>query len=137
MDLERVKQIMTGTPNLATALGMIFISTPEPDECVARMAVDERTCQPFGYIHGGSSLALAETLAGVGSLALCPGHGCVGVSVSGSHVKTVAVGDTVTARAHLLSKGRRLHVWKVEIFDSKGNLVSAASVTNYIRPPKA
>lgn len=136
MDLESVKKIMTGTPNLATALAMEFISTPEADECVARMDVNERTCQPFGYIHGGSSLALAETLAGVGSLALCPGCGCVGVSVSGSHVKTVLVGDTVTARARLLSKGHRLHVWKVDIFDTKGNLVSTASVTNYIRPPK-
>lgn len=136
MDLERVKKIMTCRPNLATALNMCFISTPEVDECVATMPVDDRTCQPFGYIHGGSSLALAETLAGVGSLALCPDCGCVGVSVSGNHVKTVLVGETVTARAKLLSRGRRLHVWKVQIYDTKGNLVSTANVTNYIRPPK-
>ena len=80
---------------------------------MATMKVNENNRQPFGFLSGGASLALAENLAGVGSTALCPGKICVGVSVSGDHVKAVAEGDTVTALGHLVSKGRKLHVWDV------------------------
>lgn len=132
MDVERIKQIINDKPNLSTALGMEFISTPEDDTCMARMRVDERNRQPFGFLSGGASLALAENVAGVGSSALCPGCACVGIEVSGSHVKAVAEGDTVTARAHMLHQGRTLHVWQVDISDSAGSLISSVRVTNYI-----
>lgn len=100
------------------------------------LVTDERNRQPFGFLSGGASLALAENLAGVGSSALCPGKICVGINVSGSHVKAVAEGDTVTALAHLVQKGRKLHVWNVEINNSAGELISLVSVTNYIVSPK-
>lgn len=74
---------------------------------MARMKVDERNRQPFGFLSGGASLALAENLAGVASSALCPGSACVGIEVSGSHVKAVAEGDTVTARASCCMAARR------------------------------
>ncbi len=115
---------------------MHFISTPDDDMCMATMKVDERNRQPFGFLSGGASLALAENLAGVGSSALCPGKICVGVSVSGDHVKAVEEGDTVTALAHLVSKGRKLHVWDVQINNSNGELISTVHVTNYIITPK-
>lgn len=137
MNIENIKQIIESSPNLSTALGMNFISTPDEDMCMATMRVDERNRQPFGFLSGGASLALAENLAGVGSSALCPGKICVGISVSGSHVKAVAEGDTVTALAHLVQKGRKLHVWNVEINNSAGELISTVTVTNYIiSPPK-
>ena len=60
----------------------------------------------------------------------------MGISVSGSHVKAVAEGDTVTAMAHLVQKGRKLHVWNVEITDSTGDIISVVHVTNYIISPK-
>lgn len=136
MDVEKVKKLIERMPNLSTALGMDFISTPDDDICMATMKVDERNRQPFGFLSGGASLALAENLAGVGSTALCPGKICVGISVSGEHVKAVVEGDTVTALAHLVSKGRKLHVWDVNITNSAGELISTVYVTNYIISPR-
>ena len=125
VDVEVINNIIKEKPNLSTALGMEFLSTPEDD-------VDERNRQPFGYLSGGATLALAENVAGVGSSALCPGRACVGIEVSGSHVKAVSEGDTVTAYARLLHKGSALHVWNVDIKDTSGDLISNVRVTNYI-----
>lgn len=132
MNVEKIKAIIDAKPNLSTALGMEFISTPEDDTCMAKMKVDERNRQPFGFLSGGASLALAENLAGVGSSSLCPGCACVGIEVSGSHVKAVGEGDTVTAYGRLQHKGRMLHVWQVDIKDSANNLISTVRVTNFI-----
>ena len=136
MNVDRIKEIIERQPNLSTALGMEFISTPDEDLCMATMKVDERNRQPFGFLSGGASLALAENLAGVGSSSLCPNKICVGINVSGSHVKAVVEGDTVTAVAHLVQKGRKLHVWNVDITDSSGDIISTVHVTNYIVTPK-
>lgn len=136
MNIDKIRELIERQPNLSTALGMEFISTPDDDFCMATMKVDERNRQPFGFLSGGASLALAENVAGVGSSALCPGKICVGISVSGDHVKAVAEGDTVTALAHLVSKGRKLHVWDVNITNSSGELISTVHVTNYIITPK-
>ena len=136
MNVDHIKEIIEKRPNLSTTLGMQFISTPDDDICMATMKVDKGNRQPFGFLSGGASLALAENLAGVGSSALCPGKICVGISVSGDHVKAVEEGETVTALAHLVSKGRKLHVWDVQISNSSGELVSTVHVTNYIITPK-
>ena len=132
MNVDNIRKIIESQPNLSTALGMQFISTPDDDLCIATMKVDERNRQPFGFLSGGASLALAENVAGVGSSALCPGKICVGISVSGSHVKAVEEGDTVTALAHLVQKGRKLHVWNVDIRDTSDDLISNVRVTNYV-----
>lgn len=132
MNVDRIIAIINDKPNLSTALGMEFLSTPEDDTCMARMRVDERNRQPFGFLSGGASLALAENVAGVGSCALCPDSACVGIEVSGSHVKAVVEGDTVTAFARLLHKGTTLHVWNIDIRDSAGDLISNVRVTNYV-----
>ena len=132
MNVDRIKQIIESMPNMSTALGMEFLSTPEDDTCMASMHVDERNLLPFGFLSGGASLALAENVAGVGSSALCPGCACVGIEVSGSHVKAVSEGDTVTATARLLHRGTTLHVWNVDIRDTSGELISNVRVTNYI-----
>lgn len=136
MNVDRIRKIIAEKPNLSTALGMEFVSTPEDDVCIATMKVDERNRQPFGFLSGGASLALAENLAGVGSSAICPGKICVGINVSGSHVKAVVEGETVTATARLLQKGRKLHVWTIDIRDSQEDLISTVHVTNYIIPSK-
>ena len=132
MNVDSIRQIIESKPNLSTALGMEFISTPEDDTCMARMKVDERNRQPFGFLSGGASLALAENVAGVGSSALCPDCACVGIEVSGSHVKAVVEGDTVTAYAKMLHQGTTLHVWNVDIKDTAGDLISNVRVTNYV-----
>lgn len=136
MNVDKINEIIKAKPNLSTVLGMEFLSTPEDDVCMARMHVDERNRQPFGFLSGGASLALAENVAGVGSTSLCPGKMCVGIEVSGSHVKAVAEGDTVTATARLQHQGSTLHVWQVDIRDSMDELISTVRVTNYIISPK-
>ena len=132
MDVEKIKKTLSESHNLADSLGMQFLSTPDEDSCIAKMVVNESNCQPYGYLSGGASLALAETLAGVGSAALCPDNVCVGINVSGHHVKAVKVGDTVTAKATIVQNGRALHVWNVELTDTQGDLVSTVVVTNYV-----
>lgn len=135
MNLEHIKQIIDSRPNMITALGIEFVSTPEEDKCMATMPVDSRTCQPYGILNGGASLALAENLAGAGSQALCPDCLCMGVNVSGQHLKSAKVGTTVTAVALLIHKGRTLHNWAVTITDSLGDTVATVSVTNFIKRP--
>ena len=132
MNIDKIKEVLLKRDGLTNTLGMEFISTPDPDTCQARMKVDERNRQIFGFLSGGASLALAENLAGVGSLALCPNNICVGVNVSGSHVKAVLDGDTVTATAHILHKGKTLHQWHVDIRNGAGDLISSVEVTNFV-----
>ena len=97
MNVDRIREIINEKPNLSTALGMEFVSTPEDDTCMARMKVDERNRQPFGFLSGGASLALAENVAGVGSCSICPGCACVGIEVSGSHVQAVSEGSRLSS----------------------------------------
>ena len=124
--------MLQGQQTMASTLGIELMSTPEADTCAATMPVDGRTCQPFGCLNGGASLALAENLAGAGSLALCPDCRCMGINVSAQHMNTAHVGTTVKATARLLHRGRTLHNWMVTITDEHGDTVSAVSVTNFI-----
>lgn len=136
MNIEHQKEIIEKQDGLSNTLGMEFISTPEDDTCMARMKVNGLNRQPFGFLSGGASLALAENVAGVGSMALCPGKISVGINVSGSHLKAVLEGDTVTAYAKLQYKGRTLHQWQVDIKNTAGELISTVQVTNYVLNPK-
>lgn len=136
MDVEKQKKIIESQDGLSRTLGMEFLSTPEPDTLMARMKVDGRNQQPFGFLSGGASLALAENLAGVGSMAVCPGKICVGINVSGNHLKSVAFGDTVTATGYLQHKGRTLHEWHIDIRNGEGDLISTVQVTNYVMNPR-
>lgn len=136
MNIDNLFEMLRKSDGLSKTLGMHFISTPEPDTLQASMKVDERNRQPFGFLSGGASLALAENVAGVGSLALCPGRIAVGINVSGTHVLAVSEGDTVTAYAKLVHKGRTLHTWQVDIKNTKMELICTVQVTNYIITPK-
>ena len=99
----------------------------------ATMPVDERTRQPFGILHGGATLALAETVAGLGSMILAkPDEIVVGMQVSGSHVSSAHEGDTVRAVGTIIHKGRSSHVWNVDVFTSTDKLVSTVRVINSI-----
>lgn len=99
----------------------------------ATMPVDERTRQPFGILHGGATLALAETVAGMGSMILCqPDEFAVGMQVSGNHISSAHEGDTVRAVATIVHKGRSSHVWNVDVLTSTAKLVSSVRVVNSI-----
>ncbi len=99
----------------------------------ATMPVDHRTRQPFGILHGGATLALAETVAGLGSMIACkPDETVVGMQVSGNHVSSAHEGDTVRAVCLPVHLGRSSHVWNVDIFTSTGRLVSSVRVVNSV-----
>lgn len=133
MNVDNISKLLKEKGNLAIALGMEFQSTPDPDVCIGTMPVDERTVQPFGYLSGGASLAFAETIAGVGSYSLCPDSACVGMTVCANHIHSAPKGSIVTATARIIHKGKKTHVWQVDIRDEKQILISSISVTNYIK----
>lgn len=80
---------------------MESISTSEPDTCMTRMEIDDSSKQVFGFLGGGVILVLAGNLTGVRSMALCPDRICVGINVSGNHVKPTMEGDTVATYGRL------------------------------------
>jgi len=99
----------------------------------ATMPVDHRTRQPFGILHGGATLALAETVAGLGSMIACqPDETVVGMQVSGNHVSSAHEGDTVRAVCTPVHLGRSSHVWNVDVFTSTDKLVSSIRVVNAV-----
>lgn len=118
-----------GNDNLGSHLGMEF-SEIGPDFIKARMPVDHRTRQPYGLLHGGASVALAETLGSVGS-ALVVDHSkymCVGLEINANHVRSVSKGF-VTATATPVHLGRSTHVWDIKIHDDRGKLVCISRLT--------
>lgn len=135
--MKSVKELNALTAsNLMGHLSISFIEMTE-NTVVAEMPVDERHLQPFGRLHGGASLALAESVASAGSWALIDNDRAAvfGTEVSGSHVGTTAKGTVVTARASLLHRGRLHHVWEVNISNEAGKPVSYCRVTNTIVMP--
>lgn len=113
-------------------LGIQYTYASE-DRVEATMPVDERTRQPFGILHGGATLALAETVAGLGSMILCqPDEIVVGMQVSGNHISSAHEGDTVRAVGTMVHKGRSSHIWNIDVFTSTNKLVSSVRVVNSV-----
>ena len=130
VDLQLDKLNEMGKHALMGNLGIQYIYASD-NRVEATMPVDERTRQPFGILHGGATLALAETVAGLGSLMLCnPDELMVGMQVSANHVSSAHQGDTVRAVGTIIHKGRSTHVWNVDVFTSTDKLVSSVRVTN-------
>ena len=123
---ERARHALMGN------LGIQY--TYASDERVeATMPVDYRTRQPFGILHGGATLALAETVAGLGSMIICESDEIVvGMQVSGNHISSAHEGDTVRAVATIVHKGRSSHVWNVDVFTSTNKLISSIRVVNSV-----
>ena len=113
-------------------MGVEFL-TMEEGKVTARMPVDHRTCQPYGILNGGASLALAEMVAGHGSVPLCSDNEMpCGIQVSANHVSMVKIGSYVTATGTLVHRGRTMHIWNVDITSAEGRLVSTARIVNQI-----
>ncbi|MFC1689028.1 hotdog fold thioesterase [Pseudomonadota bacterium] len=109
----------------------IRITAIGPDFICGEMPVDERTQQPFGILHGGASIVLAETLGSWASyLVACdnPAARVAGIEVSGSHVRSVSSG-TVTGVARPVRLGRSLHFWRIDIRDQDDKLCCSARLT--------
>ncbi len=106
----------------------------EADYAEAIMPVTEKHQQTMGYLHGGATIALAETIGGIGSYAILPAElGCVGMQISASHISSARVGDRVIAKAILQHRGKRTHVWDVNVYSgTTGKLISTIKVTNAV-----
>ena len=116
---------------LGDALGMRFVEIGD-DYLVAEMPVDERTVQPFRLLHGGASVALAETLgsvAGFLSLAEPDTHIVVGVDINASHLRSVREGGTVRGTVRPVRVGSTVQVWQIDITDERDKLVCVSRIT--------
>lgn len=121
---------------LIDALGMEFVKV-EKGKVVATMPVDERTRQPFGYLHGGASVALAETVASVGAAAIIDHEKeiCFGLEINANHIRSKREG-LVTAFAEAVHVGKSTHVWEIKIKDEEGKLICTSRCTMAVVPKK-
>ncbi len=101
----------------------------------ATMPVDYRTVQPMRILHGGASVALAETLGSIASAACIDinKYNVVGIEINANHLKSALEGNGhVTGKVTPIKIGRKLHVWNIDIFDTKNNLICISRLTTMI-----
>ena len=105
-----------------TDIGENFVS--------GKMPVDERTKQPFGLLHGGASVALAETLGSVGAGMNIDraSQSVVGIEINANHLKAVKRG-WVSGKANAIRIGRKIQVWEIDIKDENENFVCKSRLT--------
>lgn len=121
---------------LKESLGIELIEIGD-GKVIATMPVDERTRQPYGYLHGGASVALAETAASVGTAALIDlkKEVCFGLEINANHVRPKKEG-LVTASAEAVHRGKTTMVWDIRIKDEVDRLISISRCTVAIVPKR-
>ena len=131
MNLEEVQAWLGTRPTMADALG-IELTAVTDDYLEGRMPVDGRTHQPMGLLHGGASVALAETLGSVAAALRLPDRtrqACVGLEINANHLKGVRDG-WVRGRATPVHVGRSTQVWEIRIsHEETGALVCISRIT--------
>jgi 1,4-dihydroxy-2-naphthoyl-CoA hydrolase len=127
--LDHVRQAFLDTADLAAHLD-IRITEVGPDYLRGTMPVDDRTRQPFGLLHGGASVALAETLGSVASNYCVDSSRfyCVGQEINANHLRSVRAGR-VTGTARPIHLGSRSHVWDIRIEDEAGRMTCISRLT--------
>ena len=117
------------TATLAGTLGIEIVELTN-ERVVATMPVDDRTRQPYGLLHGGASIALAETVASLGAAGLIDRErfAAVGQEINGNHLRAVRSG-VVRATGKPVHVGRTSQVWSIEIVDEGGKLVCVSRCT--------
>lgn len=122
-------KIDIGQPCMVEHVGIEFTEAGD-DYLVATMPVDERTRQPFGLLHGGASVVLAETLASYASACVIDlgTQAAVGLEINANHVRGVTHGR-VTGTVKPLHLGRQTHVWEIRIVDDQQRLVCISRCT--------
>jgi uncharacterized protein (TIGR00369 family) len=116
------------------AIGFVVDEGDEVGQCVGRLTVTPKVCQPMGIIHGGVYAAMAETLASTGTArgVLPAGKVPLGMSNNTSFLRPVSEGS-VTASARAIHRGRTTWLWDVEIRDDEGRLCATSRVTIAVR----
>jgi 1,4-dihydroxy-2-naphthoyl-CoA hydrolase len=118
---ERVEKLLNiPEKHMGNALNIEFTSF-KSDELRATMPVNDNTVQPFGLLHGGASVALAETLASVGAWINVRDENkmAVGVEINANHIRSVKRGGRVNGISTPVHKGRQIHVWETKIFNEE------------------
>jgi 1,4-dihydroxy-2-naphthoyl-CoA hydrolase len=125
--IETLDQWVPGT--MVEHLGIVFTEIGA-DFLRATMPVDHRTVQAMGILHGGASVALAETLGSVaGNMCLdLEKHVCVGQEINANHLRPASAG-VVTGTARPVHLGQRTQVWQIEIRDARERLVCVSRIT--------
>ena len=109
-------------------LGIEFLEIGD-DFIRARVPVDGRTRQPFGILHGGVSVVLAETLGSCGAHYSAPdGHRAVGLDINANHLKATSSG-WVTGITRPVHRGRSTQVWQIDLSNDKGELTCVSRIT--------
>lgn len=134
-DINKFNTICKDT--LLEHLGIVFTEVEE-GRVVATMPIDKRTHQVMKRLHGGASMALAESVGGAGSFTLVDGtkYAVLGVDINGSHVGSTTE-DYAIATATILFQGKSTHVWEIRVTDKNDTLISVCRLTNRIIPIKA
>ena len=118
--------------NLIESLNIEYIRVFEK-ELEAKMNLTQFHAQPFGYLHGGATIAFGETVTGYASKELINEDQVpVGQSITAIHMKSKKVEGFIIAKGKLLHKGKTSHVWSVEMFDENNVIISYVTVTNAI-----
>jgi len=116
-------------------LGIEFMEVGD-NFITARVPVDARTCQPFGLLHGGVSVVLAETLGSVAANYACPpGHQAVGLDINANHLRGVKSG-WVTGTARPVHIGRTTQVWQIDMRNDAGELTCVSRITMAVLAPQ-
>ncbi len=124
--------------NLGTAVGHLGIEFLEvgDDFIRGRVPVDARTRQPYGLLHGGVSVVLAETLGSCGAAFSVPeGYRAVGLDINANHLRGATSG-WVTGTARAVHMGRTTHVWHIDMHNDAGELTCVSRITMAILAPR-
>lgn len=134
VQLEALNEMSKGC--MVEHIGIEFTAIGE-DYLEATMPVDHRTTQPLGLLHGGASVALAETLGSIGATLLIDmgKQFAVGLDINTNHIKTAKTGK-VTGRATPIHIGKGTHVWGIEIKNDEKELVAISRITMAILDTK-
>lgn len=116
-------------------LGIEFLEVGD-DFLRARVPVDTRTRQPYGILHGGVSVVLAETLGSCGAAFAAPaGHRAVGLDINANHLRATTSG-WVTGTARPVHVGRTTQVWQIDLQDEQGRLTCVSRITMAVLTPE-
>ena len=121
---------------LMETLGIVFTDAGE-DFLQATMPVNSRIHQPMGLLHGGASVALAESVGSAASMLFVNNEVSEirGIEISANHLKAKREG-MVTGTARIIHKGRSIHLWEIRITDENGVLISLCKLTNMVLPKR-
>lgn len=134
-NVEHLNKISKGS--MIEHLG-IEITETGTDYLIGKMPVDHRTKQPYGLLHGGASVVLAETLGSIGSNVLIDQetHYAVGLEINANHIKSAKDGY-VFGKASIIHAGNKTHIWEIRITNEQKQLLCISRLTVMVIEKKA